>query len=76
VHPVLRGHARSAEHMMAAAEHELLSQGLIREGDVLGVVAGTQMASGSTNFFRLHTVTAEEAKRAGRRVGRGRPTIN
>ena len=29
----------------------------VREaGDVLGVVAGTQMASGSTNFMRLHVV--------------------
>ncbi len=73
VHPVLRGQARSAEHMMAAAEHELLSQGLIRAGDVLGVVAGTQMASGSTNFFRLHTVTAEEARRPRRAFTRRRP---
>jgi hypothetical protein len=29
---------------------------------VLGVVAGTRQASGSTNFMRLHTVTAEEAR--------------
>jgi hypothetical protein len=28
---------------------------------VLGVVAGTRQASGSTNFMRLHTVTTEEA---------------
>ena len=45
------------------AEQELLSRGLLKPGDVLGVVAGTRQASGSTNFMRLHTVTAEEAER-------------
>jgi hypothetical protein len=47
--------------MVDTAEHELLSRGLLKPGDVLGVVAGTRQASGSTNFMRLHTVTAEEA---------------
>jgi len=57
VHPVPRKRqAPSAEDMVADAERELLRQGHIRPGDVLGVVAGTQMASGSTNFMRLHTV--------------------
>ncbi len=63
VQPLQRERARSAEHMLAAAEQELLRQGCIQAGDVLGVVAGTQMASGSTNFFRLHTVTPEEVRR-------------
>lgn len=62
VHPVQREPARSAEDMLLAAEQELLRQGRIRVGDVLGVVAGTQMASGSTNFMRLHLVTREEAE--------------
>ena len=35
--------------------------GCSKPGDVLGVVAGTRQASGSTNFMRLHVVTAEEA---------------
>jgi hypothetical protein len=47
--------------MVDVAEHELLSRGLLKAADVLGVVAGTRQASGSTNFMRLHTVTAEEA---------------
>jgi pyruvate kinase len=51
-----RKQARSAEEMMSTAEQELLRQGIIKTGDVLGVVAGTQMASGSTNFMRLHVV--------------------
>jgi pyruvate kinase len=65
VHPVQRrGQARSAEDMVNTAERELLDQGLLEPGEVLGVVAGTQMASGSTNFMRLHTVTAPEIARA------------
>jgi hypothetical protein len=44
-----------------AAEQALLRRGRLQAGDVLAVVAGTQMASGSTNFMRLHVVTAEGA---------------
>lgn len=58
VHPVLREETLTAEEMVAAAEQELLRQRVVKPGDVLGVVAGTQMASGSTNFMRLHVVGA------------------
>jgi hypothetical protein len=34
----------------------LLPKGLLRPGDVLGLVAGTKLTSGATNFMRLHTV--------------------
>jgi len=71
VHPVLSGRALSADGMLAAAQLQLLREKRIAAGDVLGVVAGTQMASGSTNFMRLHTVTAEEARQA---VSQGRST--
>ena len=58
VHPMQRRElARTAEDMVNTAERELLRVGRLKAGDVLGVVAGTQMASGSTNFMRLHTVT-------------------
>jgi pyruvate kinase len=58
VHPVQRKElARTAEDMVNTAERELLRTGRLKSGDVLGVVAGTQMSSGSTNFMRLHTVT-------------------
>jgi pyruvate kinase len=58
VHPVQRKElARTAEDMVSTAERELLQTGRLKSGDVLGVVAGTQMSSGSTNFMRLHTVT-------------------
>src|ERR1700733_12252988 len=60
-HPVKCTQALSTDDMVDTAEHELLRRGLLKPGDVLGVVAGTRQASGSTNFMRLHTVTTEEA---------------
>lgn len=56
VQPVLHQPARSAEDMVDMAERELLNQGKVRPGEVMGVVAGTRLASGSTNFMRLHVV--------------------
>lgn len=64
VHPLLCQQARSTEQMVSMAQHELLCAGLLKAGDVLGVVAGTKQASGATNFMRLHTVTSEEANAA------------
>ena len=40
------------------------------KGDVLGLVAGTRLTSGATNFMRLHTVGESEnpsAKRRGKK---------
>jgi pyruvate kinase len=51
----------SSDTMVDVAEYELLTRGLLKPADVLGVVAGTTQTSGSTNFMRLHTVTTEEA---------------
>jgi pyruvate kinase len=61
VHPIRCGHAPSTDEMVQVAEKELLARGVLKPGAVLGVVAGTQQSSGSTNFMRLHTVTAQEA---------------
>src|SRR5215471_16199150 len=58
VQPVRRDHAPHFEEMLATAQHELVRSGKLSTGDVLGIVAGTQMASGSTNFMRLHVVKA------------------
>jgi pyruvate kinase len=63
VHPVPCHQARSAEQMVSMAEQDLVSRGLLKPGDVLGVVAGTRQAAGSTNLMRLHVVTSEEAER-------------
>jgi pyruvate kinase len=59
VRPVKREHALNAEQMFTTAEQELLRSGKIKRGDVLGVVAGTQMSTGSTNFMRLHVVEGQ-----------------
>ncbi len=73
VRPVLRPQTFTAEEMLHAAEQELVRRGRVKTGDVLGVVAGTQMASGSTNFMRLHLVTAEEERVISRRkLGRNK----
>ncbi len=63
VHPVRCPQARSAEQMVTMAEQDLVRRGQIKPGDVLGVVAGTRQASGSTNLMRLHVVTEMEAER-------------
>src|SRR4029077_9821586 len=63
VHPVRCRQARSAEQMVSMAEQDLVRRGLLQPGEVLGVVAGTSQASGSTNLMRLHVVTSEEADR-------------
>jgi pyruvate kinase len=62
VHPVHCAQARSAEQMVSLAEQDLVRRGLLKPGDVLGVVAGTRQASGSTNLMRLHVVTEQEAE--------------
>ncbi len=64
VQPIMCAPALSAEEMVRTAETELLARRVLKPGDVLGVVAGTRQSSGSTNFMRLHTVTAAEAARA------------
>ena len=66
VNPVKCARALSSEEMVHVAEQELLRRGLLKPAQVLGVVAGTQQASGSTNFMRLHVVTAAEAQQVRR----------
>jgi pyruvate kinase len=63
VRPVRCHQARSAEEMVSLAEKDLLSRGVLKPQDVLGVVAGTRQSAGSTNLMRLHVVTQEEAAR-------------
>jgi pyruvate kinase len=57
VQPVRHKRTENADTMVAAAQRELLRRHSVATGDVVGVVAGTQMASGSTNFMRLHVVS-------------------
>ncbi len=73
VHPLRRGTSKTSEDMVKTAEQELVGQGRLQHGDVLGVVAGTQMASGSTNFMRLHVVepvASSSREKPGRRASK------
>jgi len=63
VHPVRCRQPHSVEEMVLTAEQVLVSRGLLKAKDVLGVVAGTRQSSGSTNLMRLHVVTEQEAER-------------
>ena len=63
VHPVHKEEWESAEAMLKTAEEELLPKGLLRAGDVLGLVAGTKLTSGATNFMRLHTVEESDSEK-------------
>ena len=58
VRPVCSNPAVSADDMVRVAESTLIDCEIVHPSDVIGVVAGTQMASGSTNFMRLHVVGA------------------
>jgi pyruvate kinase len=69
VQPVHTGQWRSAEEMVKSAEEELLRRGVLRKGEVLGIVAGTRLAEGATNFMRLHTV-GESDRPARRKTGK------
>src|SRR5439155_18071157 len=67
VRPLHCAHMPNTEDMVLGAERELQTVGALAPGDVMGVVAGTQRSSGSTNFMRLHIVGASEAEQfAGR----------
>ena len=67
VHPVYKDKWESAESMLRTAEEELLPKGLLIPGDVLGLVAGTKLTSGATNFMRLHTVGEADRTRSNSR---------
>ena len=56
VTPIQCDIAPSAEDMVRDAEVELIERGVVKNGDVMGVISGTLGSSGSTNLLRLHTV--------------------
>jgi pyruvate kinase len=72
VTPIHKMQWNSAEDMVKTAERELLPRGIIRKGDVLGLVAGTRLTSGATNFMRLHTVGETERAPQGKTKKRPR----
>jgi pyruvate kinase len=62
VTPILRAQSLTTEEMVATAEQELCRRKLVTSGDVMGVVAGTQLSTGSTNFMRLQIVNGGQGK--------------
>jgi len=75
VRPIRSPQAGSAEEMLAIAQRELLRIGVVAPGDVIGVVAGTIMASGSTNLMRLHVVEGPATGAPARLERRKRPRL-
>ncbi|HVH86178.1 MAG TPA: pyruvate kinase [Terriglobales bacterium] len=56
VTPIMCDHTPVTDDMVRGAERLLWQRGVVHNGDVIGIVAGTRTASGSTNFLRLHVV--------------------
>ncbi len=61
VSPLARKHEHSTEDMVSGAEAVLLREGIVKPGDIVGLAAGTQTTSGSTNFMRLHIIGGDHA---------------
>ena len=64
VRPVLAAHLKSVEGMVRLADETLLARDIVDPRDIVGVVAGTQSSTGSTNFIRLHRVVGNGSKKA------------
>ncbi len=62
VQPVFHVQTGTVEGMVSAAEEQLLGRQAVRPADVIGVVGGTKMSTGSTNFMRLQIVGSGERK--------------
>jgi pyruvate kinase len=57
VRPRHIANVRKIDGLAAVAEKRLLEEGLVRKGDVIGIVAGTPMGiRGTTNFMRFHVI--------------------
>jgi pyruvate kinase len=56
VHPIKCPKLLTAEQMVEQAETALEQGGFVKPKEILGIVAGTQTRSGSTNFLRLHVL--------------------
>jgi pyruvate kinase len=77
VTPIFCDIAPTAEDMMRSAEDELIRRGVVKNGDVIGVISGTLGATGSTNLMRLHTIGTEgEEENERRRSPRLKPAAS
>ncbi|MGH9681697.1 MAG: pyruvate kinase alpha/beta domain-containing protein, partial [Candidatus Acidiferrales bacterium] len=56
------------EELTQVTEKRLLEEGLVKRGDVVGIVAGTPLfVGGTTNFMKFHVIGSD-----GETVWRGR----
>src|ERR1700719_2444708 len=52
---------KSIEDLVQAAEKKLLEEKLVRNGDVVGIVAGTPLfVGGTTNFMKFHVIGSKD----------------
>jgi pyruvate kinase len=65
VKPLPWKHGFAPAEMITGAERALMERGKAVSGDVIGVVAGTRMHSGATNFMRLLVIGSEQAAAGG-----------
>ena len=56
VYPLHCPKMKNTDQMVDAAEQILEEAGLVKQREILGIVAGTRTRTGSTNFMRLHLV--------------------
>ncbi|MGB6131337.1 MAG: pyruvate kinase [Acidobacteriaceae bacterium] len=79
VHPIKCPKLTTTDQMVEQAETLLEEGGFVKPKEILGIVAGTQTRTGSTNFLRLHVlgdrmaesaVTTRKAKPAAKKAGR------
>jgi pyruvate kinase len=69
VHPIKCPKLQTSEQMVELAETVLEEGGFVKPKEILGIVAGTQTRTGSTNFLRLHILgdrLTPELSRAGK----------
>ena len=56
VYPLHCPKMKNTDQMVDTAEQILEEAGLVKQREILGIVAGTRTRTGSTNFMRLHLV--------------------
>jgi pyruvate kinase len=72
VHPELTRPRQSVENMVRTAETWLRKNDIVKDDDVIAIVAGTQRLTGSTDFIRLHRIKPAEAESKSAKGGKQR----
>jgi pyruvate kinase len=55
------GKVKDIEELVQAADKRLLEEGLVKRGDVVGIVAGTPLfVGGTTNFMKFHVIGSND----------------